>query len=70
MKIIKVITNKTYEWKGKDGNSRVANYENYFLELDNKKWVAIKPSFASDYAILDIIAVVVDNRGNENEKGK
>lgn len=64
MKIIKVISNKTYEWKDKSGNVKTAYYENYYLELDNKKWIAIRPSFVSDYDTLDAVATVVDNRVN------
>ena len=55
MKVIKVKSNSTY--KNKKGEEK--NYYNYFLQLDNDKRIAIKPSFSKDYARLDVICEYV-----------
>jgi len=58
MKLIKVISNKTYVAK----NGKTYHYQNYFIVLQNGKRIAIRPSFSKDYAILDIVAEIVDKR--------
>ena len=58
MKIIKVISKHTYT--GKDGKEY--HYNNYAIVLPNGKRIQIKPAFTKDYAILDIVAEIIDNR--------
>lgn len=58
MKIIKVISKQTYVAK----NGKTYHYNNYAIVLQNGKRIAIKPSFSKDYATLDAVAELVDNR--------
>ena len=58
MKIIKVISEKTYEAE----NGKTYHYQNYFIVLQNGKRIAIRPSFSKDYATLDAVAELIDNR--------
>lgn len=58
MKLIKEIKKETY--KGKDGNTY--HYNNYSIVLDNGKKIQFKPAFVKDYAILNAIAELIDNR--------
>lgn len=58
MRVIQIISDKTY--KGKDGNTY--HYRNFVLELPNGKRIQIKPAFSKDYAVLNVIAEIVDKR--------
>lgn len=58
MKIIKVISAETYT--GKDGNNY--HYNNYAIVLPNGKKVQIRPAFVKDYATLNAVAELIDNR--------
>lgn len=58
MKIIKVISKQTYT--GKDGKNY--HYNNYEIVLPNGRKVQIKPAFNKDYAILNAVAELIDNR--------
>lgn len=58
MKIVKIISDKTYI--GKDGNTY--HYNNYAILLDNGKKIQIRPAFAKDYTILNAIAELIDLR--------
>ncbi|HKM40263.1 MAG TPA: hypothetical protein VJZ99_00030 [Patescibacteria group bacterium] len=58
MKIVKIISNKTYI--GKDGNTY--HYNNYAILLDNGRQIQIRPAFTKDYTILNAIAELIDLR--------
>lgn len=58
MKIIKVISKQTYTGK----NGKVYHYNNYAIVLPNGRKIQIKPAFVNDYAILDAVAELIDNR--------
>lgn len=58
MKLIKVIRKETY--KGINGKNY--NYKNYYIELNNGKFIAIKPTFKQDYKTLEILSETIDNR--------
>ena len=58
MKIIKVISKKTYVAK----NGKTYHHQNYSIVLQNGKRIAIRPSFSKDYATLDAVAELIDNR--------
>jgi len=58
MKIIKVISKQTYTGK----NGKQYHYNNYTIVLQNGKRIQIKPAFVKDYATLDAVAELVDNR--------
>lgn len=58
MKIIKIISKNTYI--GKDGKKY--HYKNYAIVLPNGRKVQIRPAFVKDYAILDAVAELIDNR--------
>jgi len=58
MKLIQVISNSTY--KGKDG--KTYHHRNFALVLPNGKQIVIKPAFSKDYALLDVLAEIVDKR--------
>ena len=58
MKIIKVISKQTYT--GKDGKEH--HYNNYAIVLPSGRKIQIKPAFTKDYAILDAVAELIDNR--------
>jgi hypothetical protein len=58
MKIIKVISKQTYVGK----NGKTYHYNNYAIVLPNGRKIQIKPSFVNDYAMLDAVAEIVDNR--------
>lgn len=66
MQIIKVVDNdrkykKTItDQKGKKVEKEYSSI-NYYIELDNKVWVPIRPSFAKGYAQLDTICVTITN---------
>lgn len=57
--VIVVDTGETY--KGKDGKDH--KQINYYLELQNGGWIAIKPSFVEGYRELNLIA---EKRGKDN----
>lgn len=54
MKIIKVVSSKTY----KDKNGVERNYINYYIEFENGYKMAFKPCFIKDYQILNGVAYV------------
>jgi len=58
MKLVKIISNKTYI--GNDGNTY--HYNNYAILLDNGRQIQIRPAFSKDYAILNAIAELIDQR--------
>ncbi len=58
MKLIHIISDRTY--KGKNGKEY--HYRNYALVLPNGKQIVIKPAFSKDYALLDVLAEIVDKR--------
>ena len=58
MKLIKVISKQTYT--GKDGKEY--HYNNYAIVLPNGKRIQIRPAFVKDYAILNAVAELIDNR--------
>lgn len=58
MKIIKVISKQTYTGK----NGKTYHYNNYAIVLQNGKKIQIRPAFSKDYAILDVVAELIDNR--------
>lgn len=58
MKIIKVISKHTYTGK----NGKQYHYNNYAIVLQNGKKIQIRPAFVKDYAILDAVAELIDNR--------
>jgi hypothetical protein len=58
MKIIKIISKQTYTGK----NGKQYHYNNYAIVLPNGRKIQIKPSFVNDYAMLDAVAEIVDNR--------
>ena len=58
MKIVKIISDKTYI--GKDGNTY--HYNNYAILLDNGRKIQIRPVFSNDYIILNAIAELIDLR--------
>ena len=58
MKVIQIISDRTY--KGKDGNTY--HYRNFALVLPNGKQIQIKPAFSKDYAVLNVLAELVDKR--------
>lgn len=55
MKVIKKICQSTYVAK----NGKEYHHINYYLVLDNNRWIAIRPSFGNSYAYLDAISEVV-----------
>ena len=65
MKIIKVV-NLNKKFKAKNGKEYSSI--NYYVQLDNKKMIAIRPSFAKGYYALDVVAETIINKGEkENE---
>lgn len=58
MKIIKIISKQTYTGK----NGKTYHYQNYSIVLPSGKKIQIKPAFVNDYAILDAVAELIDNR--------
>ena len=58
MKVIKVISKQTYTGK----NGKEYHYNNYAIELPSGRKVQIRPAFVKDYAILDAVAELIDNR--------
>lgn len=58
MKIVKII-NQNKKFKAKNGKEY--NSVNYYIQLDNLKLVAIRPSFTTGYYYLDSIAEVITN---------
>ena len=58
MKLIQIISNRTYT--GKDG--KTYHHRNFALVLPNGKQIVIKPAFTKDYALLDVLAEIVDKR--------
>ncbi|MCQ2969809.1 MAG: hypothetical protein MJ191_06850 [Clostridium sp.] len=66
MKVKKIINlDKTYKAK----NGKDYPVVNYYLVLDNNKYVPIRPAFGDDYATLDAVAEVTKNGGlNEVQK--
>ena len=61
MKLVKLI-NKDKKYIDKNGKQHIS--VNYYLVLDNNKWVAIRPSFKQGYAFLDAVSEVVKNGNN------
>lgn len=58
MKIIKVISKQTYTGK----NGKEYHYNNYAIVLPSGRKIQIRPAFVKDYAILDVVAELIDNR--------
>lgn len=58
MRIIKVISKQTYTGK----NEKEYHYNNYAIVLPSGRKVQIRPAFVKDYAILDAVAELIDNR--------
>lgn len=58
MKIVKIISDKKYVSKT---NGKEYKRVNYYVQLDNAKLVAIRPSFKQGYTYLDAIAVTLKN---------
>ena len=58
MKIIKEISNKTYVAK----NGKTYHYQNYAIVLPSGRKIQIRPAFTKDYAILEVVAEIIDNR--------
>ena len=58
MKLVKLI-NKGKKYTDKKGREHVS--VNYYLVLDNNKWVAIRPSFKQGYAFLEAVSEVIKN---------
>lgn len=54
MRIIKRISNKTYEAK----NGKNYHYNNYYLELDNGKRVGIRTISSVDIKLLEAVAIL------------
>ncbi len=63
MELVKIITDKVY----KDKNGKEHKSVNYYIVLDNKKWVAIRPSFKTGYSFLDAVCTTIKNGGVSNE---
>lgn len=57
MTVIKKLSKKT--WIGEDKKEH--RYVNYYLELDNKKRIAIKTVRASDLKVLEGVAIYERN---------
>lgn len=64
MKIVKIVSDKTYVSKT---NGKEYKRVNYYVQLDNLKLVAIRPSFKQGYAYLDCIAETIKNTNVEVE---
>lgn len=64
MKIVKII-NKDKKFTAKNGKEY--NSVNYYIQLDNMKLVAIRPSFKNGYFYLDSIAEVINNEVINND---
>ena len=58
MKLIKVISKQTYTGK----NGKTYHYNNYAIVLPSGRKIQIRPAFVKDYAILDAVAELIDNR--------
>lgn len=58
MKIVKIISDKTYI--GNDG--KTYHYNNYAILLDNGRKIQIRPAFSKDYIVLNAIAELIDLR--------
>lgn len=58
MKVVKIV-NKNKKYTAKNGKEYAET--NYYLVLDNKKYVAIRPSFSKGYTELDTICEIVVN---------
>lgn len=58
MKIIKVISKQTYTGK----NGKEYHYNNYAIVLPSGRKIQFRPAFVKDYAILDAVAELIDNR--------
>lgn len=59
MDLVKVIKNKKYV--AKNGKEYYEN--NFYLVLENGKWLAIKPSFSKNYETLEILcSKIIDER--------
>lgn len=61
MRLVKRQSKQTYQ----DKNKQTKHYYNYFLELDNKKRIQIKPSFVDDKRTLDAVAEYEPSKPNE-----
>lgn len=58
MKLIKVISKQTYTGK----NGKTYHYNNYAIVLPSGRKIQIRPAFVKDYAILDAVAELIDNK--------
>lgn len=64
MKIIKRV-NLNEKYKAKNGKEYTQ--VNYYIELDNGSWVAIRPIFSEGYDKLDAVAQRVVNGSIDND---
>ena len=62
MKLVKII-NSDKKYTDKNGKTHVS--VNYYVVLDNNKWVAIRPSFKQGYSFLDAVSEVIKNGNNK-----
>ena len=58
MKLVKVVKSSTYVGK----NGKEYRNINYYISLDNGKWIPIKPSFPRGYSELDVVAEVIKEK--------
>ena len=59
MELVKVIKNKKYT----SANGKEYYQCNFYLVLDNGKWISIKPSFSKNYDVLEVIcSKIIDER--------
>lgn len=56
MKLIVKTSSETYL----AANGKEYNYKNYYLLLDNGRYIAIKPAFVKDYATLALLAEIIE----------
>ena len=56
MKLVVKTSKETYL----SANGKEYNYKNYYLLLDNGRYIAIKPAFVKDYANLALLAEIIE----------
>ena len=56
---VKKIVNKDKKYTAKNGKEYCST--NYYLVLDNGKYIPIRCAFGKDYALLDCVAKVIVN---------